>query len=296
MIAPLRLGMSKLLKTPASMTAFLRNALEVVLVLALVFVCLRFFLDFGSTDSLQDEGLPVASASDTSRVQDTLPNSDYDILLIANPFSGQDSALQLDNAAALDAPETSLDLKLQGIRAIGDGKGVAFIRLPDGKQVLARVGVEILDGVEVEYVFDDRVTLRTAEGLETLYRRSPERSITFESVSEAPVEEQNSFEFDVYGQDLSAQKFISDVSMVLVEDNGAPKGYRLTPRRRSGALNAAGFQDGDILLSVNEFPVSEIDVADLQDLLLAATVFEFYVEREEKTERVIVEFAQGVEN
>jgi|GEM_PF-6695362 len=288
--------MSKLLKPSVSMTAFLRRAIEVALVLALVFVSLRLFLNLRSTETLEDEGVPVVSALDPEGVGNTLPDNDYDILVTANPFSGQDRGLALDNAAALDAPETSLDLRLQGIRAIGDGKGVAFIRLPDGKQVLARVGVEILEGVEVEYVFDDRITLRTAEGLETLYRRSPDRSVTNEGASQSPDEEQYSFEFEVYGQDLTAQKFISDVSMVLVEDNDAPKGYRLTARRQSGALSAAGLRSGDILLEVNEFPVSEIDVADLQDLLLAASVFEFYVEREEKTERVIVEFAQGVEN
>jgi len=295
-MALLRLGMSRLLKTPANMTAFLRSAIEVVLVIALVFVSLRLFLNLKSTDSLQDDGLSVVSVTDTQRAENTLPDSDYDILVIGNPFSGQDRILQLDNAAALDAPETSLDLSLQGIRAIGDGKGVAFIRLPDGKQVLARVGVEILDGVEVEYVFDDRITLRTTDGLETLYRRSPDRRANNQAASGVSEEEQDNFEFEVHGEDLSARKFITDVSMALVEADGVAKGYRLTSRRQSGALHAAGFRSGDIMLEVNEFPVSEIEIEELQDLLLADSAFEFYIERDEKTERVIVEFAQGVEN
>jgi type II secretory pathway component PulC len=110
------------------------------------------------------------------------------------------------------------------------------------------------------------------------------------------VEVDDDLQFVLHGTGISAKRFVSDVSLTRVKDSGVPVGYRLTPKRQSGALQAAGFQNGDIILEVNEFPVSEIDLEDMQDLLLAATVFEFYIERGERTERVIVEFAQGVDN
>ena len=289
--------MSRMLTIPTNMTALLRTAIEIVLVGLLVFVSLRAFLSLNASDTGQGQDVSVTVSDQPDLSDDTPIDGDYSVLIADNPFLGQVEGPLIDNAAALNAPETSLNLTLKGVRATGDGKGVAYILLPAGQQVLAKVGTEILDDVEVEYVFEDRVTLRTLEGLETLYWRDRDsRAVVVARAVEAPEEDDQDGRLVLYGNDVSAKKFISDVSLVLVEENGVPVGYRVIPERRSGALQAAGFQAGDIILEVNEFPVSEIDVEDLQDLLQAATVFEFYIERGEKTERVSVEFAQGVEN
>ena len=288
--------MSKVLKTPANITAVVRRSIEIVLVLLLAFIGLRTLLSLNASDTDQGEGASATVLDQPVLPADAVFDDNYGVLVASNPFLGQDRSGQIDNVAVLNAPETSLNLTLKGVRAVGDGKGVAFILLPDGNQVLARIGSEILEGVEVEYVFEDRVTLRTREGLETLYWRDPENRAAAARPEDIDQVTEEDGQLILHGDNVSAKRFVSDVSFVRVEDNGAPVGYRLTPKRQSGALQIAGFQDGDIILEVNEFPVSEIGGEELQELLQIATVFEFYIERDEKTERVIVEFEQGVEN
>ena len=287
--------MSRLLKTPVNRTALLRIVIEGVLVILLVLLGLRMLFDFNAKDNTQNQDPALLVPDQSSSIGLPLEPDTYDILTLSNPFSDVEREEQINDNAILNAPETDLNLKLKGSRATGEGQGVAYVLLPDGSQELARVGVELLDGVVVEYVFEDRITLSTRDGLETLYRLDPEnRAVSTPSV-EVPGETEEAG-LAIHGDGTSAKRFVDDVSFALVEDNGIPEGYRLTAKRQSGALQAAGFKEGDIMLEVNEFPVSEIDVADLQDLLLASTVFEFYIERDEKTELVIVEFAQGVEN
>ena len=266
----------------------LRFCVEAGLVLGLAFMGSQLFWQVVSPSGVSvspqvgDLG-PSASAAG--------PVVDLSILTTSNPFLPRERAETPVSAAALNAPETRLNVQLKGVRANGDGAGVAFILLPDNRQVRASAGTEILDNVEVKYVFEDRVTLLTRGELETLYLRDPEREASGLVVEAATREEPVSG--PARTGEVSAQRFLQSVSFAPVRENGARVGYRLRPRSDAEALRAAGFEPEDIVRRVNASPVSKIDGEDLQELLRRAGIVRFEVERAGETVRVSVRFLEG---
>ena len=271
--------------------AILRIAVEIGLVLILAYICSQILWLFAAPGGRADGDLAQSSIGRTAIPQQSAgPADDYSILISSNPFSTRDQSQSIIDKAAQDAPETSLNLKLKGVRANGDGQGVAFILLPDNSQLRATVGLEILDGVEVEYVFEDRITLRTRGKLETLYLRDSvgERTRLITSpASEGPSRRA------ALGEGISVVKFLSSVELSIVREEGQRAGYQLASPIDNGVMQAAGFQKGDIIRAVDGFSVAEIDSEDLTELLLQSSNVEFDVERAGQTVRVLVQFAQG---
>jgi general secretion pathway protein C len=151
-----------------------RSCVEVSLVLALAFICSQVFWQAVTAGTFSRAELTAPLTGNLVSAQTERETKAYKILTSADPFLSSERKSATINAAAIDAPVTNLSLKLQGVRAKGDGGGVAFIVLPDNQQVRAEIGSEILDDVSIEYVFHDRVTLLTRGQLETLYLRNPE--------------------------------------------------------------------------------------------------------------------------
>lgn len=283
--------MSVVGKNSLSGVAVLRIVVEIGLVLILAYICSQIFWLFAAPGARADGDLAPSSIGRTEIPQQSAGRADdYSILISSNPFSTRDQSQSIIDRAAQDAPETSLNLKLKGVRANGDGQGVAFILLPDNSQVRATVGLEILDGVEVEYVFEDRITLRTRGKLETLYLRDSvgERTRLITSpASEGPSRRAAS------GEGISVVKFLSSVELSIVREEGQRAGYQLASPIDNGVMQAAGFQKGDIIRAVDGFSVVGIDSEDLTELLLQSSNVEFDVERAGETVRVLVQFAQG---
>ena len=270
----------------------MRLGVEAGLVLGLAFMGSQLFWQVVSPSGVSvspQVGASGVSASAAGHGEAARQGGDFALLTTSNPFLPRERAEVPVSAAALNAPETRLNVQLKGVRANGDGAGVAFILLPDNRQVRASAGTEILDNVEVKYVFEDRVTLLTRGELETLYLRDPEREASG-LVAEATAREVSG---PARTGEVSAQRFLQSVSFAPVRENGARVGYRLRPRSDAEALRAAGFEPEDIVRRVNAIPVSKIDGEDLQELLRRTGIVRFEVERAGETVRVSVRFLEG---
>ncbi len=109
--------------------------------------------------------LPVFGNSGTDATASA--NTDHMLVLDFDPFHRASVSAAAQQEAV--APETTLDLKLYGVRALKDPKaGSAIIRLPDHTQVALRVGMTILEGVTLAAVHPDRVVVSRRGALETL--------------------------------------------------------------------------------------------------------------------------------
>jgi len=166
--------MRETLKNTQKWIALSRTFMEAGLILALAYVCSQGVWNAVNIYQLSEDEAGVSGIRDFVSAQTVKYDSDFTILARNNPFlSSRQEDAQID-AATLDPPETGLNLKLKGVRAKGDGTGVAFIVLPDNQQIRADIGSEILDDVVLKHVSHDRVNLLTRGQLETLYLRNPE--------------------------------------------------------------------------------------------------------------------------
>jgi general secretion pathway protein C len=264
----------------------LRFCVEASLVLVLAFLCSQIVWTVVTPSGVVVPAYNSSVVNASTNATLTTGVDKLSVLTTSNPFLSPERGNASISEAALVAPETSLNLELKGVRANGNGAGVAFILLPDNRQIRAGVGAEILDDVELRHVLEDRVTLLTRGELETLYLRDPDGpggelgSSAIRSVSAAAART----------GEVSASRFLQDVSFTLVRQNGTRTGYRLTPKSDVTSLTSAGFEPEDIVRSVNASPVSEIDSEDLQELLLRTGVIKFDVERAGETVRVSVRF------
>lgn len=264
----------------------LRFCVEVGLVLALAFLLSQTVWTVMTPSGRSAQVQKSFPGNTVASVRLSAGADNLSTLTTSNPFLPDESGNPSISEAALAAPETSLNLELKGVRATADGAGVAFILLPDNRQIRAGIGTEILDDVEVQHVLEDRVTLLTRGELETLYLRDPDgRAGRLGSPALGAV----STPVAGTGQVVAA-RFLRDVSFALVREDGVRAGYRLTPKSDAASLTSAGFEPDDIVRGVNARPVSEVDSEDLQELLLRTGVVEFDIERAGKTVRVSVQF------
>jgi len=220
----------------------------------------------------------------------------YNILTTFNPFASKGDQQAVVNRATLDAPETSLNLVLKGSRAAGEQLGIAVIQLPDNRQIRAEVGDEILDGVVLEYIFANRVTLSQGGRLENLLMRDGEASVILPAGSRAVERTARTSERRPTRATptVSVTQFWKTVQLQTVRENGTRNGYRVLPRGDdSEALAAAGFQINDIIRAVNSTPISKLDSEDLQELMSANRPVQFDVERGGLSVQVQTTFRRG---
>ena len=242
---------------------------------------------------------PAFAGAQTSFDPNTENPERYAILQEINPFSilSEDEQSVADSAV-IDAPETSLNLVLKGSRAVGDQQGIAVIQLPDNRQIRAEVGDEILDGVVLDYIFADRITLNRSGKLENLFKRDSEGETSVilpagsgEIKRDTPPANSGSSS----GKHIiSASDFWRNVQLTIVRDEKkVHRGYRVLPRGNAEVLSSAGFEPNDIIRAVNSKPITEIDSEELQELTNASGAVRFEVERDGRTVQVRTEFTRG---
>lgn len=161
---------------------------------------------------------------------------------------------------------TALNLKLYGVREDrATGRGSAIIGLPDGNQLSFAVGEEVMPGVVLAQVGFDNVTIN---------RNGTPEQIFLDQSAPAPAPAPPGAAVPVPPPTVTTAP-AQPAPPVVAPAPAAPP-VRLQPRMRGGraaglivspgaggaqALAAAGFQPGDVIISVNGQPVSSIDQA-----------------------------------
>ena len=274
-------------------TATARFLIEVTLVIGLAVTSANLFwiIMTPGTGNTAPSAVPAISVS-IGAPPAASSKIDKAILREYNPFAAQEATPIIDEEA-IDAPETSLNLTLKGLRALGNGEGVAFILLPDNQQVRVGVGDALLDNVTVERVYPDRVTLRTNGQLESLhYREQGEARSGISRIVSSPQQTAENSPNKTPGQ-VSARELLANISLSSVRENGRRTGYRLTPIGEGRVMQSAGFLSGDIIRAVNAQPILELSGEDLQDLFLTASYVDLRIERDDQFLNVSITFKEG---
>lgn len=154
-----------------------------------------------------------------------------------------------NNVIGEDAPETTLDLKLFGLRADSlDETGSAILETPDRVQQTYRIGDEIISNVFLRAVTKSYIVLEAGGQLERLTFNKRESKLTAamtkpEAESVQPAKARPA--------QISLNDFIVRVKQVSVNGGPKVKGLTVMPRGDGAAFAQAGFKPGDVIIKVN---------------------------------------------
>ena len=198
----------------------------------------------------------VTAPAPVSRLQANLS-----LLTSANPFASVERAAVDDDT--ISVPETSLNLRLQGVRAITSGDGdlqaSATIVTPDNRQGVYVVGDKLLDNVVLSRILSNRVILDKGGTFEALYLEGREdglRVLGGEEPRQA-IGGQRVVEPAIH-HIASAETLLSAVRLIPAGEEA----LRIVPTVAPEDLEGLGLREGDRLVAVDGRPVAELTTTD----------------------------------
>lgn len=196
--------------------------------------------------------------------------------------TGQQAAVE-----SIDAPETRLNLQLQGILAISnDGGGLAIIRSGSSEKVYAP-GDSVAGGARVHSILANRVILRRNGQLETLRLPRLGADIDGIEISEAPPPpDGRSDELDELRQRVreNPAALTEIVRYSPVMRDGSLYGYRVYPNRDRTAFANSGLRPGDVVTAINGVPMNDPAKAiNMMNSLQASDSITLSIERGDKS-------------
>lgn len=217
---------------PQGYSALLAPAMAIatgVVLLACVALAVRAVLLLVAPASLPIESMTAQSSHPMAR-----PATSYQPLTI-DPFH-RNAAISQPRQAA---PDTSLDLKLVGIRT--GQPGSTILQFSDGRQQVFQTGDKVLEGVKLEAIAADHVILN---------RRGVRERLGFAKTASSGLLPTGTDQ-GVYRLPASDwARFAGAVSLERSVQNGKILGWKIQPRNSSFNLSQIGLAPGDILVRV----------------------------------------------
>lgn len=198
---------------------------------------------------------PVALAESAERA-DAVPAQSVASMHL---FGAAQTSTDTLAAAAADAPETRLNLKLRGILAANEATFSRAIIASGNQDKVYSVGDTLPGGASVEAVLADRVLLRRAGRLETLRlpRESADSGISYD---EPRADESQTFSDvgELREEIVENPTRLSElVRYSPVLQDGEIRGYRLYPGRDRARFAELGLQPGDVVTAINGTELSD---------------------------------------
>ncbi len=215
-------------------------AAELALVLLIAYLCVRTVIVFVAPQSLWTEPSSTVVAAKQTQIRKTAFNPGFD------PFNRSKEVEPVD--MGLDAPETSLNLKLTGLRS-GDN-GSAVLQTPDNLQKAYSIGDEIISGVTLHSVTPHYIVLSLGGRLERLtFERAQKNTLLARPEGSSP----NSIMGGSAAPKvmMAPENLLSAVRLEPVITDGQMKGFRIAARNGSINLTTYGLRDGDILTRID---------------------------------------------
>lgn len=283
-----------LLKPPALLINIFKMVLIAISIIVIAVSCAKFIWLFVSGPSFAQQ---TETRQNTQKSALSATRIDVSMLSRVTPFSGEFSNTEGTTqivAQQNDAPETELDIVLNGVRADGQGRGVAFISTSNNIQKRYVVGEKVdgLQGVEIESIYSDGVLLSRngrierlsnfhdeSVGIQSVKRRVQSEISSVPSVEDArnarnadkkndvPV---NDGSVDIEIQLASSQLKRSELkdlpSWARMDSNTAGGVSGVTVFPLNGAIFArSGLKYNDIVQSINDAPL--VENTDYESLL-----------------------------
>ena len=211
---------------------------------------------------------PADRRPDRARVEDSRGEKLASLHLFGRPDPPQAESEMEAMMAMVDAPETTLSLVLTGLLAYSTGdRGLAVIAEQGGEQEVYGIGDTVPGNAEIEAIYPDRVMLRRAGNLETLYLEDQDDELRAaitagaagpttpaDSGDDGPRMVSRSFVDESLAnmQDLARQ-----VQIHIHNPSGGRHGFRLVAPGGSDFLDDLGLQPDDILYEVNGIELSD---------------------------------------
>lgn len=231
----------------------------------------------------------IRSSAPTKPVQTTLvapppPRADYGSQIARLRLMGKaDKTIANVNVQTKDAPDTSLNLTLHGVLALGGGDGYAIISDQAKKNQFYQIDDEISSGVTLTAVFPEYVLLNRS-GRDEKLRLPRADAPDFTSVDARPnnnsglIKTKNTFAEKVRPTSASgntATPTLSNVRKQLTKnptalkdyllisaasdpESGKFQGYKVNPNKNtSDFFYNLGLADNDVVISVNDISLND---------------------------------------
>lgn len=170
-------------------------------------------------------------------------------IVVKSPFGAGIVALAPPADAAPDVAETDLNLTLRGVWS-DEGSGSAIIELPDGRQKRFAEGEELIDGVSLEKVYPDQVTIIRNGTREALKFETKDASVAAPArVNRSPARRNTARNPSRGG--ASALNMATVLRIQPSTDRDGKRVIKLYPNRNREAFDKTGLKPGDVLVSIN---------------------------------------------
>lgn len=174
----------------------------------------------------------------------SMPAPDMSGLSRLNPFAPGSSG-----TAAIEADSSGYGLF--GISADGLGGGSAIIGLQDGTQVSVAVGEALPDGAVLQSVDVSHVTLAIGPRRVRVEFASPDLGSDGAGTATAAPEEAAAEPAEDTVAVVDPARLVAEAGLRPKLEGMTMKGLVVSARGESPQLDAAGLQDGDVILSIN---------------------------------------------
>lgn len=211
--------------------------------------------------SSQSVSIPSFNPPDTqgqNQSQEKVPKSVYDVITNKNIFGKEEVA-----APVATAEPTTLKLRLVGTSVGGTSLPFAIIE-ETGKQEqdIFDLNEVVFDQAKLIEVLDESVRIEHNGKIEVLYLEDDSESGSSEGGESEESSSQEGTQFVVDEQELTdalanLPRLLSQARAVPYFRNGQSVGMRLFAIRRGSLYEKLGFQNGDVLKSVNDVSLSD---------------------------------------
>jgi general secretion pathway protein C len=197
--------------------------------------------------------------------------------LIATQVFGHPAPAAVAVPTPTSAPQTRIDLRLRGVLADAEGRGVALIRLPGGENKLFSIGQGVSANIVLHSIYPDKVLLLRNGQHESLYLegKNTDKHIAQVQPNVAPPaadsQRLSAYRHEILRKPEDMARYLR-LQPAREQDNFI--GYRVYPGKEQDILGELGLQTGDIVTAVNgvllDSPLKGLDI--LQQLAQAHNV------------------------
>lgn len=223
---------------------------------------------------------PKISTTPPKLVKPPAPRPDYGSQIARLHLMGKATVASGAAVQTQNAPDTSLNLSLSGVLALGDGEGFAIIANESKKHKFYQIDDEVTSGVRLSAVFNDYVLLdrggrseklrlpkATLNGLnqplnaklptDNRSASAPRRPAPTAALEPEDLEEDTSASLVGLRKELTKNPASIGKFMLITPENdvesGKFKGFRVQPNQESSALfYDLGLMDNDLVISIND--------------------------------------------
>ncbi len=223
----------------ATPTKFIANALELFLVASAALLLAHYvavFLDDKGSLKISAYQKPVATD-----MQQFSQSYDFKNMFFPELTVAEETTLKVR------AAESTLDIKLFGLRSDGNGMGSVIYKIGGQEQQNVRVGEQMADKIKLLAVYNDRIEINNNGSFETVsFGKVSSRLRGFLDTTSAPQQNETLVKTDETQPPFLTTSYFKPVK----NENGAMVGFILQAEY-AAMLSGTAFMPDDVIMEIN---------------------------------------------